>query len=138
MNVLKGSNGQIDPKFGSVVQPLYASIRLKLEKADIDQEIKQCSIIAMAQFIAVCHKSLNESQIGDVIKIFNDRLQNDMTRDSTLKALVRITSNRGLNIPNIAMLSPRMFDLLHKAQRTIHLNALEALWSMVTNYSQQF
>jgi hypothetical protein len=88
----------------------------------------------MAQFISVCYKNLNESQIGDVIKIYFERLQNDMTRDSTLKALVKITSHRGVSIPNIAVLSPRMFDLLHKAQRTIHLNALEALWSMVTNY----
>jgi len=86
-----------------------------LEKADIDQEIKQCSIIAMAHFISVCQKNLNDQQIGDVIKIYNDRLQNDMTRDSTLKALVKITSHRVANITNIATLTPRMFDLLHKA-----------------------
>ena len=61
-----------------------------------------------------------------------------MTRDSTLKAIVKITSHKGINIPNIATLTPRMFDLLHKAQRTIHLNTLEALWSIITNYSQQF
>jgi hypothetical protein len=36
VNVLKGANGQIDPKFSSVVQPLYAAIRAKLEKSDID------------------------------------------------------------------------------------------------------
>lgn len=92
----------------------------------------------MAQFISVCHKNLNEQQIGDVIKIYNDRLQNDMTRDSTLKALVKITNKKGVTIPNLSILTPRMFDLLHKAQRTIHLNALEAIWSMITNYPQQF
>lgn len=92
----------------------------------------------MAQFISVCHKNLNDQQLGDVIKIYNDRLQNDMTRDSTLKALVKITNNRGVNIPNISILTGRMFDLLHKAQRTIHLNALEAFWSMITYYPQQF
>ena len=92
----------------------------------------------MAQFISICHQTLTPQQIGDVIKIYNERLQNDMTRDSTLKALVKITGNRGVNIPNLAILSPRMFDLLHKAQRTIYLNALEALWSMITYYPQQF
>ena len=40
VNVLKGQNGLIDPQFASVVQPLYVSIRQKLDKADIDQEIK--------------------------------------------------------------------------------------------------
>lgn len=89
----------------------------------------------MAHFISVTHKCLNDQQIGDVIKIYNDRLQNDMTRDATLKALVRITNN-GVNIPNVSILTPRMFDLLHKAQRIIQLNALEALWSLITYYAQ--
>jgi hypothetical protein len=61
VNVIKGENGLVDPKFAGVVQPLYAAIRQKLQTADIDQEIKQCSIISMANFISVCHKNLNES-----------------------------------------------------------------------------
>jgi hypothetical protein len=82
----------------------------------------------MAQFISACHQSLNQQQLGDVVKIYNDRLQNDMTRDATIKALVKIASNKaGVNLPNLAIVTPRMFDLLHKAQRTIHLNALEAM-----------
>lgn len=36
VNVLKSQNGTLDPKYKSVVQPLYASIRSKLQKADID------------------------------------------------------------------------------------------------------
>ena len=60
VNVLKSPSGTLDPKYTSVAQPLYASIRAKLQKADIDQEIKQCSIIAMANFLAVCHKNLND------------------------------------------------------------------------------
>jgi len=31
-----------------------------------------------------------------------------------------------------------MIDLLHKAQRTIHLNTLEALVAMVSRYPDQF
>ena len=93
MNVLVGPNGLIDPKFNSIIQPLYASIREKLERTDIDQEIKQSSIISIANFICVCHKSINNSQIGDVILIYNDRLQNDLTRDATLKAITKLTSN---------------------------------------------
>ena len=67
-----------------------------------------------------------------------------MTRDATLKSLTKIANNSGskdrqlIAVTNLTILIPRMFDLLHKAQRTIHLNTLEALVSMVTRYPQQF
>jgi hypothetical protein len=59
VNVLRDhGSGDISAQYSSVVQPLYASIRTKLQKADIDQEIKECSIISMANFICICHKQL--------------------------------------------------------------------------------
>ncbi len=94
--VLRGADGStIDNRFSSVIEPLYSSIRSKLQKADIDQEVKQCSIIAMANFISVCHKNLQEAQISEVISIYNERLQNDLTRDATLKAISKIALNTG-------------------------------------------
>jgi hypothetical protein len=96
----------------------------------------------MANFICACHKNLQENQISEVIQIYNDRLQNDLTRDATLKSLTKIANNSGskdhqlISVTNLTILIPRMFDLLHKAQRTIHLNTLEALVSMVTRYPQ--
>lgn len=37
VNVLRDpATGNIKPEFSSVIQPLYASIRTKLQKADID------------------------------------------------------------------------------------------------------
>lgn len=58
VNVIKGANGLAESKYAGVIQPLYAAIRQKLQTADIDQEIKQCSIIAMANFISICHLNL--------------------------------------------------------------------------------
>lgn len=98
----------------------------------------------MANFISVCHLNLTESQISEVVTIYNDRLLNDMTRDASLKALTKITSNsqapdrKLIKISNLASLIPRMFELLHKALRTIHLNTLEALVAMTQRYPQQF
>jgi hypothetical protein len=55
-----------------------------------------------------------------------------MTRDASLKALTKITGNaQHIQITNLAILVPRMFDLLHKAMRTIHLTTLETLVSML-------
>jgi len=86
----------------------------------------------MANFISVCHKNLSEAQVNEVVQIYNDRLLNDMTRDASLKALTKIASNsQPIQITNLALLIPRMFDLLHKAMRTIHLNTLEALVAMI-------
>jgi hypothetical protein len=90
----------------------------------------------MANFITVCHLNLTEAQISEVVSIYNDRLLNDMTRDASLKALTKIASNSQasdrqlIKINNLATLIPRMFELLHKAMRTIHLNTLEALVAM--------
>jgi len=53
-----GDSSVISPTFQQVVQPLYSQIKEKLVKTDIDQEVKQCSIIAMANLVTVCHKSL--------------------------------------------------------------------------------
>lgn len=78
------------------------------------------------------------------MSIYNDRLLNDMTRDASLKALTKIASNSQaadrqlIKINNLATLIPRMFELLHKAMRTIHLNTLEALVAMTQRYPQQF
>lgn len=62
-----------------------------------------------------------------------------MTREPTLKAIVKITSNEHpIPIANIQTLTARMFELLHKASRTINLNTLEALVSMTNHYPKQF
>ena len=41
-------------------------------------------------------------------------------------------------LTNLNTLIPRLFDLLHKAQRTIHLNTLETVVAMVSRYHSQF
>ncbi len=49
----------------------------------------------MANFVSVCHKILSKQQISEIINVYNDRLQNDMTRDATLKAISKISLNQG-------------------------------------------
>jgi uncharacterized membrane protein YvbJ len=66
VNILKDQSDQVSDKYSSIIQPLYALIREKLQKADIDQEVKQCSIIAMANFITMCHSKLQPAQVSEV------------------------------------------------------------------------
>jgi hypothetical protein len=120
------------------------AIKDKLQKTDIDQEVKQCSIIAIASFLTVCHKNLNQQQINGIIAVYNDRLQNELTRDAALKAITKICLNQNardqalISLTNLNTRLPKVFDLLHKAQRSLQLNALEALEAMLLRYPQQF
>ena len=47
----------------------------------------------MASFVSVCHKSLNSQQLGGIISVYNERLQNELTRDAALKAITKIALN---------------------------------------------
>jgi len=39
------------------------------------------------------HKTKSSAQIKEILVIFNDRLQNEMTRDATLKAITKLCLN---------------------------------------------
>lgn len=65
---------------------LKESILNKLKKQDIDQEVKQSAIIAIAQLMLVAHKELkNETDL--ILQILGERLSNELTREAALKAL---------------------------------------------------
>lgn len=64
----------IAPQFSQVVQPLFEMVREKLVKTDIDQEVKQCSIIAMANLVTVSHPALSKQQMAEIVGVYNDRL----------------------------------------------------------------
>jgi len=139
--VLRTSDGStIDPKNGSLATALFEGIREKLLKTDIDQEVKQCAIIATASFVTVGHQLLKPDQISEILGIFSDRLQNDLTRDASLKGLTKIALNEGaptaapIPLSNLPTLLPRLFELLHKAQRSLHLNTLETLVALTHKY----
>lgn len=47
----------------------------------------------MASFVTVCHKSLSSQQIAGIISVYNERLQNELTRDASLKAISKMALN---------------------------------------------
>ena len=47
----------------------------------------------MASFINVAHKKLTKQQIDGIINVYNERLQNELTRDAALKAITKISLN---------------------------------------------
>jgi hypothetical protein len=137
---LQDLEGLLDDQYVDTVRVLYSSIREKLQKQDIDQEVKQSSIIAIAQVLSVAHEKFSAQEISGIISIFGDRLNNELTREATLKALTLLARNPHSNIKleGLDSLTPKFVDLMHKAQRTVHLATLEAIRALVQRYGQQF
>lgn len=107
-------------QFKGVVQSYYTAITAKLNKVDIDQEVKSCAIIAAATVVCACHNVLSSTEISNILKIFRDRLQSELTRDAALKALCVIASNDNklvIKLDNLKNFLPQFFDLLKKTQR---------------------
>lgn len=94
LNALRAKESStISSSQATIASNLYDLITLKLEKVDIDQDVKSCSIIAAANLVAVCHTVLSPSKINAIIKVFSDRLQQELTRDAALKGLTMIALN---------------------------------------------
>jgi|DEB0MinimDraft_12_1074336.scaffolds.fasta_scaffold07932_2 hypothetical protein len=94
----------------------------------------------MAQLIIIAHNALQKNQIDQIISIYGERLNNELTREATLKALTLMAKNQPgvIKLQGLSSLTPKLVDLMHKAQRQIHLSTLEAVLAMVSRYPAQF
>lgn len=76
----------------AIVQPIFAAVLEKLKKSDIDQEVKQSSLISMASIASVAHQQIGSAGIADLVKLFVERLDSELTRDSALKGFTSMAS----------------------------------------------
>jgi hypothetical protein len=67
VTTLLKKDGSFNSEFKSLINPLYDAVYSKLCKHDIDQEVKQLSIIAAADLVSCCHSQLAAKQITDVV-----------------------------------------------------------------------
>ena len=59
LNTLRSEQGgAIDERFASISNEFCQAITDKLDKVDIDQEVKSCSILSAASLVSVCHSAL--------------------------------------------------------------------------------
>jgi hypothetical protein len=52
----------------------------------------------MAQLVTVSHKVFAQNDVDGIIKIFGDRLNNELTREASLKGLTLIARNNAQTI----------------------------------------
>ncbi|KAM6301080.1 cullin-associated NEDD8-dissociated protein 1-like [Aegotheles albertisi] len=118
------------------VKDLFPGTLKRLKAADIDQEVKERAISCMGQIIYNLGDYLS-TDLQPTLKIFLERLKNEITRLTTVKALTLIASSP-LKIdlrPILAEGFPILASFLRKNQRALKLSTLTALDILVRNYS---
>ncbi|XP_062356653.1 cullin-associated NEDD8-dissociated protein 1-like isoform X2 [Cinclus cinclus] len=118
------------------VKDLFSGTLKRLKAADIDQEVKERAISCMGQIIHNLGDQLS-TDLQPTLKIFLERLKNEITRLTTVKALTLI-ANSPLQIdlrPILGEGLPILASFLRKNQRALKLSTLNALDILVKNYS---
>uniref|UniRef100_A0A671QXU5 Cullin-associated NEDD8-dissociated protein 1-like n=1 Tax=Sinocyclocheilus anshuiensis TaxID=1608454 RepID=A0A671QXU5_9TELE len=118
------------------IADLFACTIKRLKAADIDQEVKERAISCTGQIICNLGDSLGADLPGTLL-IFLERLKNEITRLTTVKALTLIAgSPLKINLrPILGEAVPILASFLRKNQRALKLSTLAALDILVKNYS---
>lgn len=127
---------QVNFDFTPFVNNLYHCTLQKLRSSEVDQEVRERAIACMGQIVANMGDVL-QPELVNCLPIFMERLRNDVTRLSSVKALTMIAAS-----PLRVNLSPIMEDVvpalgsfLRKNQRALKLNSLTLLDTLIQNYS---
>ncbi|KAL1115704.1 hypothetical protein AAG570_005994 [Ranatra chinensis] len=115
---------------------IYQCTLVRLRAADIDQEVKERAISCMGQIICSLGDYL-KGELPTCLPIFLDRLRNEITRLTTVKALTKVAASP-LRIDLKPILTegvPILGTFLRKNQRALKLSTLTLLDTLVNNYS---
>uniref|UniRef100_A0A0A9YSQ6 Cullin-associated NEDD8-dissociated protein 1 n=2 Tax=Lygus hesperus TaxID=30085 RepID=A0A0A9YSQ6_LYGHE len=122
--------------FAPFTNEIYQCTLVRLRAADIDQEVKERAISCMGQIISCLGDNL-QSELPTCLPIFLDRLKNEITRLTTVKALTKVAASP-LRIDLRPILNdgvPLLGSFLRKNQRALKLSTLTLLDTLVNNYS---
>lgn len=125
--------------FSPYVSQLYSCTLQKLKSPEVDQEVKERAIACMGQIISNMGDSLN-AELITCLPIFMERLLNEVTRLSSVKALTMIAASPlCINLtPILNDVIPALGSFLRKNQRALKLNSLALLETLVNNYANCF
>lgn len=121
--------------FAPFTSDIYQCTLARLKAADIDQEVKERAISCMGQIICNLGDYL-KSELPVCLPILLDRLRNEITRLTTVKALTKIAASP-LRIDLRPILTdgiPILGSFLRKNQRALKLSTLLLLDTLLENY----
>eukprot|EP00112_Aurelia_sp_Birch-Aquarium-sp1_P013777 Seg2940.2 transcript_id=Seg2940.2/GoldUCD/mRNA.D3Y31 product="Cullin-associated NEDD8-dissociated protein 1" protein_id=Seg2940.2/GoldUCD/D3Y31 len=123
--------------FRPYLKDIYGCVFLRLKAADIDQEVKERAISCMGQMLCNMGDVLN-SELDSCLPIFLDRLKNEITRLTAVKAVTSIAGSP-LKIDLSKILpeaTPLLATFLRKNHRALKLSTLTCLDTLVVNYGK--
>jgi cullin-associated NEDD8-dissociated protein 1 len=125
----------------SVASSMYAAIENRLKAHDLDQEIKECSLLAAASLVRNFHEYLPQQDREALLCVILERLKNEITRMSALKTLSIIASptrRAGQTKVDLLCILPdsvrELSSLLRQQSRTLKQHVLETLKILVIGY----
>lgn len=133
--VLRPFNSQAKFDYKPYVRDIYSCTIKRLKAADIDQEVKERAISCMGQIITNLGDSL-VNEMAECLPLFLERLKNEITRLTTVKALTMIASSP-LRVDLRPILTegvPILASFLRKNQRALKLSTLQCLDVLVKHY----
>ncbi|XP_046614715.1 cullin-associated NEDD8-dissociated protein 1 [Neodiprion virginianus] len=136
VQVIRPHGKPCNPEFAAISHELYLSTLIRLKTSDIDQEVKERAIACMGQIVAHLGDFLHH-ELPVCLPIFLDRLRNEITRLTTVKALTCVAASP-LRVdlkPIIEEAIPILGSFLRKNQRALKLCSLSLLDTLVRNYS---
>lgn len=120
------------------IPAMYECTLVRLRATDMDQEVKERAIAACGQLL--CHfGDFLQHELPVCLPIFLERLRNEITRLTTVKALTKVASSP-LRIdlrPILMDVVPILGSFLRKNQRALKLSTLVLLDTLVQNYSNE-
>ncbi|KAK9878865.1 hypothetical protein WA026_003697 [Henosepilachna vigintioctopunctata] len=136
VKVIRPLNVHCDFDYRPYVSSIYDCTLIRLKAADIDQEVKEKAISTMGQIIC----NFGDELVGELqicLPIFLDRLKNEITRLTTVKALIKIAgSPLEIELPILNEIIPILGLFLRKNQRALKLSSLQLLNVLFNNYHQ--
>lgn len=122
---------------------LYDAIEPLLAAFDVDQEIKECALLACGSLLACLHASLDKTRQDRLLQLLLERLKNETTRIAAIRTLgVVAAASRDDSMDDNRMdLSPIlsesvavMASFMKYTSRSLKQHALEALDVVVLNH----
>eukprot|EP01087_Luapelamoeba_hula_P011790 TRINITY_DN324_c0_g1_i1.p1 TRINITY_DN324_c0_g1~~TRINITY_DN324_c0_g1_i1.p1 ORF type:complete len:1220 (+),score=279.85 TRINITY_DN324_c0_g1_i1:138-3797(+) len=116
----------------------YSAIFDKFDAQDIDQEVKESAITCMGLTIAHLGDELGADNLNKALKILLDRLHNEITRLTSVNAIIAIASSP-LNIDLRSILNESvkaLSDFLRQNNRQLKQASLKALAVLVQKFGK--
>lgn len=119
-------------EFTPFVAQIYECTLQKLKSQEVDQEVKERAIICMGQIISNLGDVLN-AELAICLPIFLERLRNEVTRLSAVKALIMIAGS-----PLRVNLTPILVSRLEIINFILQFNSVFTNFIRLQQYFQTF